>query len=138
MSWLNLVPKVHIFWEAKYPHTSWRYIEITIFGLKMMLKSGLEKIILKFHKLLQSCCCPMQKCLPKKAELAWLVCRYLWRGSFKIFFSTPLSPWFFSQKNSKPKIVVSRVKILVHLCLVPKCFVPVQIFCVRKKKIYIL
>ena len=32
-----------------------------IFGLKMMVKSGLEKIILKFHDGLQSCCCPVQK-----------------------------------------------------------------------------
>ena len=28
-------------------------LEITIFGLKMMVKSGLEKIILKFHEPLQ-------------------------------------------------------------------------------------
>ena len=34
----------------------WRFD--TIFGLKMMMKSGLEKIILKFHDGLQSCCCP--------------------------------------------------------------------------------
>ena len=33
----------------------------TIFGLKMMMKRGLEKIILKFHDGLQSCCCPVQK-----------------------------------------------------------------------------
>ena len=45
-------------------------LEMTIFGLKMMVKSGLEKIILKFHVPLQSCCCPVQKKLPRKAELA--------------------------------------------------------------------
>ena len=52
-------------------------LEMTIFGLKMMVKSGLEKIILKFHVPLQSCCCPVQKNLPRMAELAWLVSRYL-------------------------------------------------------------
>jgi hypothetical protein len=49
----------------------------TIFGLKKMVKSGLEKIILKFNDGLQSCCCPVQKNLPIKAELAWQVSRYL-------------------------------------------------------------
>ena len=49
----------------------------TVLGLKMMMKSGLEKMILKFHDGLQSCCCPVQKNLPKKAELAWQVSRYL-------------------------------------------------------------
>ena len=39
----------------------------TIFGLKMMVKSGLEKNILKFHDGLKSCCCPLQKILPRKA-----------------------------------------------------------------------
>ena len=38
-----------------------------------MVKSGLEKNILKFHMPLQSCCCPVQKNLPRKAELPWLV-----------------------------------------------------------------
>ena len=38
-----------------------------------MVKSGLEKIILKFHVPLQSCCCPVQKNLPRRDELAWLV-----------------------------------------------------------------
>ena len=49
----------------------------TIFGLKMMVKSGLEKIILKFHDGLWCCCCPVQKNLPRKDELAWQVNRYL-------------------------------------------------------------
>ena len=31
-------------------------LEMTIFGLKVMVKSGLEKIIFKFHVPLQSCC----------------------------------------------------------------------------------
>ena len=72
----------------------------TIFGLKMMMKSGLEKIILKFHDGLQSCCCPVQKNLPRKAELAWQVSRYLWRPpwNFKIFFSRPLFIIILSQK----------------------------------------
>ena len=72
----------------------------TIFGLKMMMKSGLEKIILKFHDGLQSCCCPVQKNLPRKAELAWQVNRYLWRPpwNFKIFFLDHFSPSFLGQK----------------------------------------
>ena len=49
----------------------WRFD--TIFGLNMMLKSGLEKSILKFNDGLRSCCCPVQKNLPRKAELAWQV-----------------------------------------------------------------
>jgi hypothetical protein len=50
---------------------------MTIFGLKVMVKNGLEKIILKFHVPVQICCCPVQKNLPRRAELAWLVSRYL-------------------------------------------------------------
>ena len=34
------------------------------------MKSGLEKIILKFHMPLQGCCCPVPKNLLRKAELA--------------------------------------------------------------------
>ena len=49
----------------------------TVFVLKMMVKSGLEKNILKFHDGLQSCCCPVQKNLSGKAELAWQVSSYL-------------------------------------------------------------
>ena len=76
----------------------WRFD--TIFGLKMMMKSGLEKIILKFHDGLQSCCCPVQKNLPRKAELVWQVSRYLWRPlwNFKIFFSRALFIIILSQK----------------------------------------
>jgi hypothetical protein len=46
---------------------------MTIFGFKGIVKSGLEKIILKFHVPLQSCCCPVQKNLARRAELAWLI-----------------------------------------------------------------
>ena len=52
-------------------------IETNIFELKMMVKSGLEFFILKFYQPLQSCCCPVQKYLPRRAELAWQVSRYL-------------------------------------------------------------
>ena len=47
----------------------------------MMLKSGVEYFILKSSQPLQSCCCPVQRNLPRKAELTWQVSRYLWRGS---------------------------------------------------------
>ena len=68
----------------------------TIFGLKMMVKSCLEKIILKFNYGLQSCCCPVQNNLPRKAELAWQISRYLWRPpwNFKIIFLDHFSPLF--------------------------------------------
>ena len=52
-------------------------LEIDIFEVKMMVKSGLDFFILKFTEPLQSCCCPVQKNLPRKAELAWQVSRYL-------------------------------------------------------------
>jgi hypothetical protein len=73
-------------------------LEINIYDLKMTMKSGLEFFILKFTKPLQSCCCPVQKNLPRKAELACQVRRYLWRGlvNFKIKKSWP--PSFLSQK----------------------------------------
>ena len=43
----------------------------------MMVKSGLEYFILKSYMPLQNCCRPVQKDLPRKAELAWQVSRYL-------------------------------------------------------------
>ena len=36
-----------------------------IFGLKMMVKNGVEKIILKLNDGFQSYCCPVQKNLPR-------------------------------------------------------------------------
>ena len=59
-----------------------------------------RKIISKFHDGLQSCCCPVQKNLPRKDELAWQVGRYHWRPplNFKIFFSKPLFTVILSQK----------------------------------------
>ena len=46
-----------------------------------MVENGLECFILKFIEPLQSCCCAVPKNLPIKAELAWQVSMYLWRGS---------------------------------------------------------
>ena len=46
---------------------------MTIFGLKLVLKSGLEFIILKLNEPFQSCCCPVQN--KKKGELSWQVSR---------------------------------------------------------------
>ena len=72
--------------RTHYKWTKISSLEIDIFGFKMMMKRGLEIFILKFTKPLQSCCCPVPKNLPRNAELAWQVSRYLWRGSvnFKI------------------------------------------------------
>ena len=44
-------------------------LEIDIFDLEMMVKRGLKKIYFEIHRA-QSCCCPVQKHLPRKAELA--------------------------------------------------------------------
>ena len=57
-------------------------------------------MVLKFTKPLLSCCCPVQKFLPRLAELAWQLSRYLWRGSvnFKIN-SIPLFTIIFKLKN---------------------------------------
>jgi hypothetical protein len=52
-------------------------LEIAIFGLKMIVKSGLEFFILKFNEPLQGCCRSGQKNLLRRAELAWLVSRYI-------------------------------------------------------------
>ena len=51
--------------------------ETKIFELKVGVKSGLDFFILKSYQPLQSCCCPVQKDLPRRAELAWQVSRYL-------------------------------------------------------------
>jgi hypothetical protein len=52
-------------------------LEITIFGFKMMVKSGLDFLILKLIEPLQSYCCPVQNNLPRMAKLALQVSRYL-------------------------------------------------------------
>ena len=64
---------------------------MTIFGLKMMVKSGLEFFILKLNEPLQICSSSAQKNLPRKAELAWQVSR---RGlfNFKIKILNHFSP----------------------------------------------
>ena len=74
-------------------------MKLPFLSLKMMVKSGLE-FILKLTEPLQSCCCPVQKYLPRLAELAWQLSRYLWRGSvnFKIN-SRPLFTIIFKLKN---------------------------------------
>ena len=76
-----------------------RVLKLSFLSLKMMVISGLE-FILKLTKPLQSCCCPVQKYLPRMAELAWQLSRYLWRGSvnFKIN-SRPLFTINFKLKN---------------------------------------
>ena len=80
------IGRIHYWCQWPSAHTSensfnkWTKISslgIDIFDLKMMVKSGLEFFILKFTKLLQSCSCTGQKTLPRKAELARQVSRYL-------------------------------------------------------------
>ena len=72
-------------------------MKLSFLSLKMMVKSGLE-FILKLTEPLQSCCCPVQKNLPSRAELAWQVSRYLWRVNFKIN-SRPLFTIIFKLEN---------------------------------------
>ena len=68
---------LHITQNSQNKQTKILTLETTIFGLKMMVKSGLEFFILKSYVPLQSCYCPVQKNLPRTAELAWQVNRYL-------------------------------------------------------------
>ena len=74
-----------------------------------MVKSGLEKNIMKFHVPLQC------KNLTKKAEMARQEGRYLWSGmwNFKISFSRPLFTIIF-----KPKMVILRLLSLIRWVVV--------------------
>jgi hypothetical protein len=63
----------------------------TTFGLKMMVKSGLEKIILKFHDGLQSCCCPGRLEGISESD----------RVKSKYFFLDHFSPSFFAKNGIK-------------------------------------
>ena len=56
-------------------------LKLSFLSFKMMVKSSLESI-LKLTEPLQSCCCPVQKYLPRMAELAWQHSRYLWRAQW--------------------------------------------------------
>ena len=87
-------------------------LEVAIFELKMMVKSGLEFFYFEIQRAPPECCCPVQKNLPRKAELTWQASRYLSRGSliFKIKNSRPLFTIIF-----KSKIPTSRLEILVLL-----------------------
>ena len=76
-----------------------RVMKLSFLSLKMMVKSGLE-FILKLTEPLQSYCCPVQKYLPRMAELAWQLSRYLWRGSVNfIINSRPFFSIIFKLKN---------------------------------------
>ena len=99
-------------------------LEITIFYLKMMLS---RLFILKFTEPLQSCCCPVQKYLPRIAKLALHLSRYLWRGlvNFKIN-SRPLFTIIFKLKNDNFKFrdfspIIERVLAGVSEINVLKC-----------------
>ena len=86
-------------------------LEINIFDLKMLAKSGLEFFILRFTESLQRY---LLTCQANSAFLGRLFCtgqQQLWRGSlnFKIFFR-PLFTIIF-----KSKMLISRLKILVHI-----------------------
>ena len=74
---------------------------MTIFGLKVMAKSGLEKNILKFHVSLQSCCCPVQKNCPEGLNWpGWLAGIIEGAGGIsKYFFPDHYSPSFCAKKG---------------------------------------
>ena len=67
----------HTIQDSFYKWTKISSHEIDIFGLKVVVKSGLGKIILNFTEPLQSAAAQCKKNLPGKAELAWQVTRYL-------------------------------------------------------------
>ena len=62
----------------------------TIFGLKMMMKSGLKKLFWNSTMAFRVAAAQCKKICPER--LNWQVSRYLWRPpwNFKIFFSRPL------------------------------------------------
>ena len=62
----SFIIKVHTNYNSFNKLTKYSSLEIDIFDLKMMVKSGLEFFILKFTEPLQSCCCPVQKNLPSR------------------------------------------------------------------------
>ena len=112
---LTLYITLHTDYNSFYKWTKILILDVTIFGLKMKVKT--EKLCRKRYfeiprapseLLLPSA---VQKSLPRKAELAWQVSRYLWRGTwnFKIFFLDHFSPSF------QPRMAISRVKDLFHL-----------------------
>ena len=90
-------------------------LEIDIFDLKLMVKSGLEFFILKLSE-------PLQKylvtCQANSAFLGRFFCtgqQQLWRGSvnFKIKFFRPLFTFIFKSKMSKMGV------FLLHLFVFP-------------------
>ena len=52
---------------------------MTIIGLKMMVKSGLE-FFFEIPSARSELLLPSAEKLPRKAKLAWLGSKYLWRG----------------------------------------------------------
>ena len=73
-------------------------------SLKWCSKKWSRLFILKLTEPLQSCCCPVQKYLPRMAKLAWQLSRYLWRElvNFKTN-SRPLFTIIFKLKNDNFK-----------------------------------
>ena len=106
-------------------------MKLPFLSLKMMVKSGLE-FILKLTEPLQSCCCPVQKYLPRLAELVWQLSRYLWRGSvnFKIN-SRPLFTIIFKLKNDNFKTRDFSLLIERVLAGVKASYEASQMFCFR-------
>ena len=88
-----------------YKLTKFSSLKITIFDLKMMVKSGLCRIFyFEIHRAPSELLLPSAKNLPRKAELARQVSRYLWRGS--VDFKKKSRPFFiiiFKSKNGNFK-----------------------------------
>ena len=103
---------LQIYWSFTPARTKISSLEIDIFGLKMMVKSGLEFFILKFTEPLQRY---LLTCQANSAFLGRFFCtgqQQLWRGSmnFKIKNSRPLFIII-----CKPKMSIWRLEILVYL-----------------------
>ena len=81
---------MHTSYNSFYKWTKFLVDEMTIFGLKMTLKSGLEFFIFHFEIAPSELLLPSAKKFARKAEIAWLVSR------------TSEGARFISQKKSRP------------------------------------
>ena len=94
-------------------------LEIDIFDLKMMVKSGLGLNFEIHLQPLQSCCCPVQKNLPRKAELAWrvkvqLISKCPYEKSVWTKYQKKIFLRFLSWKFTTSRLLQNRVYLLAN------------------------
>ena len=66
---------LHTSQDLFYKWTKILRLKMDIFGLKMMVKSGLDFFYFEIHQAPSELLLPSAKNLPRKAELAWQVSR---------------------------------------------------------------